>query len=365
MTKTVHSASPFWRARAGFRKNRLGNACFWILVVMYAAVLFADFLSPYAFDSESRNHSYAPPSRVRWVGADGRLSRPFVYNVSFTFDENHKRVYREDRATASPVRFFSRGDPYKFLGLIPTTVHLFRVDEPARIYLLGADARGRDLLSRLLYGGRISLSIGLIGVSISFTLGLLIGGVSGYYGGWVDNLMMRVTEMFMLVPGFYLMLALISAMPDHFNSVQIYLTLVVVLSLIGWAGLARIIRGMAISLREREYVLAAKSLGLTDLQIVRRHILPHTFSYSIVAVTLSIPGYIMGEAALSLLGLGIQDPVPSWGNLLSDAMAIAHIQLHPWILMPGALIFITVICFNVVGDALRDALDPLLKGEQL
>jgi peptide/nickel transport system permease protein len=335
------------------------------LLTLYAAALFADFLSPYAFDGESRRHSYAPPGRVHWVGADGRLTRPFVHDVSFSFDENHKRVYGEDRTTAYPVRFFSEGDPYKFLGFIPAKIHLFGVEAPARIYLLGADARGRDLLSRLLYGGRVSLSIGLIGVSISFTLGLLIGGISGYYGGWVDNLIMRLTEMFMLIPGFYLMLALISAMPDHFNSVQIYLTLVVVLSLIGWAGLARIIRGLAISLREREYVLAAKALGLTDLQIIRRHILPHTFSYSIVAATLSVPGYIMGEAALSLLGLGIQDPVPSWGNLLSDAMAIAHIQSHPWILAPGALIFITVICFNVSGDALRDAFDPLLKKEEL
>lgn len=361
MTKSSVPASPFKRGMAVFFNNRSGIICLVILCVFYGGALFANFLAPYAYDDESRTHSYAPPSRIHWFDTDGRLSWPFVRNVSFTFDENHKRVYVEEPSQDYPIRFFAKGTPYKMWGFIPASRRLVQVESPARIYFFGADARGRDVLSRLLYGARISLSIGLIGVSISFTLGLLIGGLSGYYGGWIDSVMMRLTEMFMMIPGFYLMLALISAVPDNFNSVQVYLTIVVVLSFIGWAGLARVIRGMAISLRERDYVLAAKALGQSDLQVVRKHILPHTFSYSIVAVTLSIPGYILGEAALSLLGLGIQDPIPSWGNMLSEAMAIAHIQLHPWILAPGAVIFVTVICFNVTGDALRDSLDPLLK----
>jgi peptide/nickel transport system permease protein len=215
----------------------------------------------------------------------------------------------------------------------------------------------------LLYGARVSLSIGLIGVLISFGIGLIVGGLSGYYGGYWDNIIMRICEMFMMIPGFYLLLALRAAVPDTFNSVQIYFAIIVILSFIGWASLARIVRGMALSLRERDYVLAARSLGLSDFQIITRHILPHTLSYTIFAVMLSIPGYILGESALSLIGLGIQDPYASWGNLLSDAMSIIKIQFYPWILWPAFFIFLTVICFNIIGDALRDSLDPLLKSE--
>jgi peptide/nickel transport system permease protein len=194
-------------------------------------------------------------------------------------------------------------------------------------------------------------------------LGLLVGGIAGYYGGRVDDFLMRLCEMFMMVPGFYLLLALRSAVPPEFNSVQVYLAIVIILSFIGWAGLARIIRGMCLSLREREFVLAAKSVGLSDLKIILHHILPHTLSYSIFAIMLSIPGYILGESALSLIGLGIQDPFASWGNLLSDAMSIVRIKFYPWILWPAFFIFVTVICFNIIGDALRDCLDPMLKSE--
>jgi peptide/nickel transport system permease protein len=198
---------------------------------------------------------------------------------------------------------------------------------------------------------------------ISFALGLLIGGIAGYFGGRVDNVLMRLCEMVMMVPGFYLLLALRAAVPDNFTSLQVYFAIVIILSFIGWAGLARVIRGMCLSLRERDYVLAAKTLGLNDLQIIVRHILPHTVSYSIAALMLSVPGYILGESALSLIGLGIQDPFASWGNMLSDAMSIVRIHFAPWILWPAFFIFLSVVCFNVVGDALRDALDPMIKGE--
>ena len=208
------------------------------------------------------------------------------------------------------------------------------------------------------------MSIGLIGVAISFLLGLVVGGAAGYFGGKVDNILMRLCEMFMLVPGFYLMLALRTAFPSNLNSVQIYFLIIVIFSFIGWASLARVIRGMSISLKEREYVLAAKALGVSDAGIIFRHILPHTVSYSIVAITLSIPSYILGESALSLIGLGIQDPYASWGNMLSEAMGIIQITFAPWILIPGLFIFVTVICFNIIGDNLRDALDPLIKFEQ-
>lgn len=362
MIKTPRPQSQFSMAMANFGRNRLSVVCLVIVALMYIAAAFAGFLAPYRHDSENRSHSYAPPSAVHFFDENG-LAWPYVHDVKFTFDKYHKRIYFEDTSRKFSLRFFPEGEEYKLLGFIPASRHVFGAEGGARVYLLGADSRGRDLFSRLLYGGQVSLSIGLIGVGISFTLGLLIGGISGYYGGRVDDILMRVCEMFMMVPGFYLILALRSAVPDNFNSLQVYLSIVVILSFIGWAGLARIIRGMAISLREREYVLAARALGLSDLQIITRHILPHTVSYSIVAIMLSIPGYILGEAALSLIGLGIQDPIASWGNMLSEAMAIAHIQMHPWVLVPGAAIFVTVICFNVVGDGLRDSLDPMIKGE--
>ncbi|MCA9405221.1 MAG: ABC transporter permease, partial [Candidatus Omnitrophica bacterium] len=349
---------------------------------------------------------YCPPTPVHFFDENG-LTWPYVNGITLTFNEYHKREYVIDKTQKYPVQFFVQGDKYHFPDFLDVLkrkpkekkvnvdgkvvvetmplsssqeefnhsidklkksfsidIRLFGVEEEGRIFLFGADSRGRDIFSRLLYGGWISLSIGLIGVVISFSLGLIVGGLSGYYGGWVDNLLMRICEMFMMIPGFYLLLALRSAVPDDFNSVQIYFTIIIILSFIGWAGLARIIRGMCLSLRERDYVLAAKSFGLSDFSIIIKHVLPHTLSYSIFAVMLSIPGYILGESALSLIGLGIQDPFASWGNMLADAMSTVRIKFAPWILWPAAFIFVTVVCFNVIGDALRDCLDPMLKSER-
>ena len=346
-----------------FKRNPFAMLCVWILGLLYASAIFADFLSPYLYKNENRNYSYAPPTTIHIIHQQ-EFVWPFIYGMQLTFNEDHKREYKINPEQRFPIQFMIKGDAYKLLGLIPCQYHLFGVEEPGRLYVLGADSRGRDLFSRLLYGGRISLSIGLIGVFISFSIGLLVGGISGYYGGKVDQTLMRLCEMFMMVPGFYLLLAFRAAVPDNFNSVQVYFSIIVILSFLGWASLARIIRGMCLSLREREYVLAAKSFGLSDLQIIIRHILPHTLSYSIFAVMLSIPGYILGESALSLLGLGIQDPFASWGNLLSDAMGIMRIYFAPWILWPAFFIFLTVICFNMIGDTLRDCLDPMLKGQK-
>ena len=343
-----------------FKKNRTAVACLWVLAVLYASALFADFLAPYSFKDEDRNYSYCPPSQIHFV-RDGKIAWPFIYGVGLSYNASHARVYTTDRTQMYPLKIFLQSKTYRLCGLIPLSCHFFGVDEPGRVYLFGADARGRDIFSRILYGARVSLSIGLVGVFISFTLGLLVGGVAGFYGGWLDNFLMRVCEMLMMVPGFYLLLAFRSAVPDNFTSVQTYCAIVIIFSLIGWPSLARIIRGMCLSLREREYVLAAKTMGVSDIKIITTHLLPHTASYTIFAVMLSIPGYILGESGLSLIGLGIQDPYASWGNMLTEAMSIVRIQFAPWILVPAFFIFITVLCFNIIGDTLRDCLDPMIK----
>lgn len=332
------------KLNVSFRKS--ARFCLWVIGLLYALAIFAPFVVPYHYEDEMRSLSFCPPTPIQLV-ANGQLTAPFVYGQQAFRDANELRRYRQTDERY-PVRFFTQG-------------RLFTVDAPGRVYLLGADSRGRDVLSRLIYGARISLSIGLLGVLISFTLGLLIGGLAGYFGGKTDRLLMRLCDMFMLVPGFYLMLALRSAVPDNFNSLQIYLTVVVILAFIGWASLARVIRGMALSLKERPFVLSAKLLGVSDVAIIVRHILPHTASYALIAMMLTIPSYILAEAGLSLIGLGIQDPIPSWGNMLTEIMNIINIQIAPWLLASGVLIIITTICFNVVGDNLRDQLDPLWK----
>lgn len=341
--------------RANFFKTSIVNVCkrldvriaLGILGLFYACALMADWVAPYSYQDEDRRLAYAPPTRIHWV-QEGKISWPYVYGVKEGFDEFHRRTFHEDLSQAYPVQLLHKG-------------RLVGVDNPARLYFFGADSRGRDLLSRLIYGARISLTIGLVGSLISFAIGLIIGGISGYFGGWIDRILMRVCEAFMLVPGFYLMLALRAAVPPNFSSAQVYIMVVLILSLIGWASLARIIRGMSLSLRQRPYVDAARLLGLSHGQIIARHILPHTASYALVAISLTIPSYILAEAGLSLLGLGIQDPLPSWGNMMAESMAIVIIKSSPWILLPGVFILITVIAFNVLGEAFRDQLDPFFK----
>ncbi len=344
-----------------FKQLRRNKPAFWSFIILcsfYLITVFAGFVAPYHYDNEERTLSYAPPTKIHFFDQSGNLKRPFVYKMSYEFDEFYNRAYTPDKSKTYPVSLFSRGDRYHILGLIKSNLHLFGTDKEAKIYLFGADSRGRDLFSRIIYGSQVSLTIGLAGVFISLVIGMFIGGIAGYFGGKADSILMRICEIVMVIPGFYLMLALRSVFSYTMSSVQIYFVIVLIMSFIGWAGIARVVRGMAISLRNREFVLAAKSLGVSHIKIIWRHIIPHTLSYSIVAATLAIPGYILGESALSLLGLGIQDPYASWGNLLSEAMAVSQIKFHPWILLPGLFIFIVVMSFNLLGDGLRDIADP-------
>ncbi|MDI3523517.1 ABC transporter permease [Kosmotoga sp.] len=261
-----------------------------------------------------------------------------------------------------PLKFFVRSWEYKLLWLIPMDIHLIGVDDPARIYFFGGDKFGRDVFSRILFGSRISMSIGLLAIMITFTLGLFIGGVAGYYGGWVDESLMRMTEILMSIPGFYLLISLRAILPTNLPSHITYLLIVVILSFLGWPGMSRVIRGMVLSLKEREFVQAAIAMGYPSSRIIWKHIIPNTATYIIVSATLSIPGYILGEAGLSFLGLGIMEPSASWGLMLSQAQNIKVMTEAPWLLVPGIFIFIVVMAFNLLGDALRDALDPRSLG---
>ncbi len=343
----------FWRH---FRRAQLAVAGGVVLIIFYLTALFAPFVAPYSMETQDRERFFHPPTAIHLQDAQGRWHAPFVYGTRLT--DRLRIVYEDDTSRRYPVKLFPRGEPYKLLWLIPTHIHLFGVEPPGKIFLFGADQFGRDVFSRLLFGGRISLSVGLFGIVITYTLGLLFGGIAGYYRGLVDNLLMRLSEIMMSIPALYLILALRAAFPADMRSDLLYLIIILILSLVLWASLARIIRGMVLSLRENEYVTAAEALGMSSLRIIVRHILPNTASFVIVAATLSVPGYILGEVALSFLGAGIQEPVASWGNMLQQAQSIRVLTSFPWILTPGIFIFLTVLAFNFLGDGLRDALDP-------
>ncbi|MFN8671653.1 MAG: ABC transporter permease [Candidatus Sericytochromatia bacterium] len=344
-----------------FLKHKLALMGMFMLIIMYFSIIFAEFLSPYGEASSDRNKPYAPPSRIHFFHK-GSFIGPFIYNYKEVFDaQTLKNKKKYDKETPYKIKFFAQGEPYKMWGLIPSSIHLFTVDEPARIYLWGADLQGRDIFSRILYGGRISLTIGIIAIMISYPIGLLMGGISGYFGGWVDTIIMRVVEAIITFPSLYLLLTLSATLPQGLTSVQRYFLITVILAFIGWAGQARIYRGQVLSLKQMEYVDAAKAMGAGDISIIVKHIIPQMSSWIIVSATISIPAYTLGEAALSFLALGIQDPQASWGLMLQEARNISLLKGHPWLLIPGFMIVFSVFAFSFFGDGLRDAFDAKKK----
>lgn len=333
-----------------------------ILIILYLGIFFADFLAPYSKEFSDRHRAYAPPSKVYTIDENGKFSRPYTYNYKRYFDpENLKISYKADRSKKYYLKFFAKGEKYKFLGLIPMERHLVTVEPEGRLFILGTDINGRDVFSRILFGGRISLTIGFLALFISFPLGMLYGGISGYLGGKTDNIMMRISEAIMSIPSFYLLIILAAILPSNMTSVQRFSLIVVILALIGWAGFSRVVRGMVLSVKTQEFVQAAEAIGASRLRIIIKHLLPQTLSYVIVAITLSVPSYILSESGLSFLGLGIQQPDASWGNMLKEAQEYVNILYRPWLLTPGALIFVAVLSFNLIGDTIRDILDPKSK----
>jgi peptide/nickel transport system permease protein len=343
-------ASPWRILWQRLRRQRIAMAGGVILVILYTVALFAGFIAPYGFQRQDRDFIFIRPMPVRMDGWRPAVERYQPAEGTFK--------YAPVAGDMKPIRLFVRGESYRLLGFIPTDIHLFGTGDPKYpVYLFGTDLYGRDIFSRLLYGSQISLSIGLIGIVIRFSLGLVIGGISGYFGGATDTVIMRVCELIMSVPALYLIMSLRAAFPANLSSSGVYLVITAILSLIGWASSARVIRGMALSLRERPFVLAARTMGQSNWRIVVRHILPGTFSYVIVAATLSVPYYILGEVVLSFLGVGIQEPSASWGTMLNEAQKVDYLTNYPWLLAPGVAIFITVLAFNFLGDGLRDAVD--------
>jgi peptide/nickel transport system permease protein len=324
-------------------------------------VIAANFVAPYSPYESQLNASLLPPTQIYWYDQKGQWIGAHVYpTTQGPVDiETGKREINLDKSQPSPVRFFVPGEPYKILGIIPFDRHLFGTVGAGKINLLGTDEQARDQFSRLVHGGRISLSIGLVGIMISFPLGMIFGGISGYFGGWLDSLIMRIVEVLMTIPGLYLLVALAAVLPPQISSTQRFLLIVVIISFISWAGLARVIRGQVLSIKEQQFVQASRAIGASPLYIITRHVLPQTATYLIISATLAIPSFIISESVLSLIGLGIQPPDPSWGNLLSSATNASILVLQPWLIWPPAiLIILTVLAFNLLGDGLRDALDP-------
>jgi peptide/nickel transport system permease protein len=359
--------------RRRFIKHRLAVGTIFVLQVMYIIAIFAEFFAPYTPQWRNLDHAYCPPQIPRYSFSKGF----YVYRMQRHVDPiTFRKTYIEDQNDVTALSFFVKGQPYKLCGLIPMDRHFFGVEHSVGLYtedasskpttneiapifyMLGADKYGRDILTRILYGARISLSVGIIAIVITFILGITIGGISGYLGGAVDNFIQRFIEIINSIPKLPLWLALGAIMPDDWSSLKIYFSITIVLSLLGWTRLARVTRGKLLSLREEDYAIAAYLLGASHKRIIFRHLLPGFTSHIIVSLTMTVPWMILGETTLSFLGLGLRPPIVSWGVMLQDCMNMTTVANYPWLLLPAVFIIVTVLCFNFLGDGLRDAADP-------
>jgi len=343
----------WWR----FTRHKAAIVSAALLILLYLGAAFAGFLSPYTKDMRFRDHQTAPPTKIHFVKPGGGF-QPYIYAYAREMDqETFRWMFTEDTSQIYPIKFFIEGEEYKLLGLFKTDIHFFGV-EGAPMFLFGTDQLSRDLYSRVWAGARISLSIGLVGVFLSFTLGVVLGGVSGYFGGFVDDAIQRVIDFLLAIPGLPLWMTLAAALPRDWPTLKMYFAITVILSILGWCGLARVVRGKILQLREEDYTLAAQGAGASSWRIITRHLLPGFTSHLIVSITFSIPGMILSETALSFIGLGMQPPAVSWGVLLQDAQSLSAVAHQPWLLIPAIFVIMTVVLFNFVGDGLRDAADP-------
>ncbi len=345
----------WWR----FRRHRVAVIAGAVLLAMYVMILFCEFLAPYALDSRHVDHIYAPPQAIHFLDDDGRLTWPYVNGFDYRLDmTNLRRVYTANPDKQQPLRYFCRGDKYYFWGLIPGDFHLVCPALGGQLFLLGTDRLGRDMLSRIIYGARISLTVGLIGVTVSFVLGIVIGGIAGYYGGWTDILIQRAIEVIQSFPHLPLWMALSAILPVTWSPILVYFGITIILGMIEWTDLARAVRSKLLALREEDFCTAAVLMGASPSRIIGRHLLPSFMSHLIASATLVIPSMILGETALSFLGLGLRPPITSWGVLLNEAQNISVVALYPWLMLPVLPVILTVLAFNFLGDGLRDAADP-------
>lgn len=346
-----------WRK---FRRHRLAILSLIVILFLYSIALFAEFYSINDYHKRHVKYAKAPPHTLYFVDESGTFHLiPFIYDLVQELDmDTLQRNYTEDRSKRYHLKFFVEGEPYKLLGIVDTNIHLVGVDEPAVFFPFGTDDLGRDLYSRTMHAARISLSIGVIGVVISFVFGCFIGGVSGYFGGTADMVIQRIIEFIISIPHIPLWIALAAALPAEWSSTQVYFGITIVLATVGWTTLARAVRGKLLELREADFVMAARISNMGDIDIIVKHLLPSFASFLIVVLSLSVPGMILAETALSFLQIGIRPPAVSWGVLLQDAQNIRSLSQSPWLLIPGLFVIVTVLAFNFFGDGLRDAADP-------
>ena len=345
-----------WRK---FIKHKLALFGGTMLAIFYIVTIFCEFFAIGDPHKSDISYKHCPPQRIHFFNEEGFCLRPFVYSIKGEIDmAKFRRRYTEDKSKKYPIYFFVHGDKYKLWNLFEADIHLFGIKGEERVFLFGTDKFGRDLFSRNIYATRISLSIGLVGVAFSFVLGCMLGGISGYFGGTADMMIQRVVEFLISIPTIPLWMALSAALPPDWSSLKTYFGITIILSIVGWCGLARVVRGKFLELREEDFAMAAKIAGASEGRIITRHLLPSFLSYLIVHLTLAIPYMILGETSLSFLGLGLRPPVVSWGTLLKDAQNIRTVSLHPWLLIPGLFVIIAILGFNFLGDGLRDAADP-------